>query len=440
MPMNPRLRRAAGGTTALLLASTLLGGSVSDAAQAAPRAPTGAAGCSGRSLVQKTLAGGTTWRMCWRVDPLAGLVIEDVSYQPKREKAPIKVLDSAALAQVNVPYDSGETEYDDITAVGFGGPDALDSLQPAECPGGVLKSVFLGDESHATRALCATTQPHGYAYRGYDEGEYDEDGNEVTPGRPLHRQGEDLVVNTVSVAGWYQYINQWVFSDDGTITARVGATGDLSPDDYSKSSDGWPIGKGRSDYSTNHYHSVFWRLNFALDGSRTAGVERYETRRTGRKGPGSAILRTTRTPVTRETAGDAGLRRWWRVVSGSGRNSDGHRRSWELVQHRSDKYDAHKYTSHDVYFTQYRACEKYASDNQDPSCAGGRSVDKYVNGQALTKPTMWVNVGFHHVPRDEDQSPMPVHWQGFQLVPRDVTAMNPLTPDDRLDHNGHDEH
>jgi primary-amine oxidase len=24
---------------------------------------------------------------------------------------------------------------------------------------------------------------------------------------------------------------------------------------------------------------------------------------------------------------------------------------------------------------------------------------------------------------------MPMHWQGFQLVPRDVTAMSPLTPE-----------
>jgi primary-amine oxidase len=49
---------------------------------------------------------------------------------------------------------------------------------------------------------------------------------------------------------------------------------------------------------------------------------------------------------------------------------------------------------------------------------------------------MWVNVGFHHIPRDEDQTPMPVHWQGFQLAPRDVTAMSPLTPDELSGGNG----
>lgn len=44
------------------------------------------------------------------------------------------------------------------------------------------------------------------------------------------------------------------------------------------------------------------------------------------------------------------------------------------------------------------------------------SVDTWVNGQPLKHPIAWVDIGFHHIARDEDQEPMPVHWQGFQLV------------------------
>ncbi|GGO92242.1 copper amine oxidase [Wenjunlia tyrosinilytica] len=433
-----KLRSALGGTAALLLASVTLGGSGSGTAQAAPgtspkAAPNAsAAKCSGRSLIEHKLAGGTTWRMCWRVDPLAGLVLEDVSYQPKREKKPITVLGSAALAQVNVPYDSGKAEYNDITMFGFGREGILMKLDPAECPGGTIRKAFIGNKAHAQNALCVNTQARGTAYRSQDYAKQD-----GSPGKLFQAQGQDLVLFSVSQVGWYEYINQWIFSDDGTITARVGATGDLSPGDYSKSSDGWPIGKGRSDYATSHYHSVFWRLNFDLDGSPKAKVEQYETKYTGKKGDASAILSTSMSELKKETAANSSLRRWWRVVSTAGRNSDGHPRSWELVQNHSDKYDAHTFTKNDVYFTQYKACEKNANDNQDPACKKARSVDKYVNGEALTNPTMWVNVGFHHIPRDEDQSPMPVHWQGFQLVPRDVTAMSPLTPDERLGNNGH---
>ncbi|UNM11963.1 hypothetical protein J4032_10810 [Streptomyces formicae] len=64
------------------------------------------------------------------------------------------------------------------------------------------------------------------------------------------------------------------------------------------------------------------------------------------------------------------------------------------------------------------------------------SVDKWVNGEMPADPVVWVNTRFHHIARDEDQQSMPVHRQGFQLVPRDVTAMNPLTPADLVNRNG----
>jgi primary-amine oxidase len=147
--------------------------------------------------------------------------------------------------------------------------------------------------------------------------------------------------------------------------------------------------------------------------------------------------KTTRTPVTKELAGDAKNMRWWRVVSTTGKNKDGHPRSYEIVPGVSSKYPGRAFTRHDVYFTQYNKCEQYANNNLR-LCAPRHpaTVDKWVNGQALTHPVAWVNVGFHHVARDEDQQPMPVHWQGFSIAPRDVTAMNPLTPPALVTENG----
>jgi primary-amine oxidase len=89
----------------------------------------------------------------------------------------------------------------------------------------------------------------------------------------------------------------------------------------------------------------------------------------------------------------------------------------------------------DLTVTQYRACEKFATYNGDPQCRA-RSVLDYTNGETVTDPVLWIRVGFHHLPRDEDQSPMPAHWQGFDLVPRDLTATNPLGPTARASVNG----
>lgn len=79
-----------------------------------------------------------------------------------------------------------------------------------------------------------------------------------------------------------------------------------------------------------------------------------------------------------------------------------------------------------LFVTQYKSCEQLAVENSAGECAD--SVDQYTNGERLTDPVVWVQVGYHHVPRDEDEDPMPVHWQGFRITPRDPSATKPERP------------
>ncbi|MGK5630555.1 copper amine oxidase [Streptomyces sp. URMC 123] len=421
-PARRRLPAAAALVALLGAAVTALGPVPARAAPSAPGDPVlPGIGCGPNSMIEKTLDGGTTWRMCWRYESKAGLVLDGVSYQPKGEPRPIRVLTTGALAQIHVPYDDGKAEYDDLTSYGFG--DGVQPLAPQECPGGVIKQVKL-PRATPVNGLCVTTRASGHAYRAAADA-----GDKVWTA-----QGKDLLVYTVNKVGWYEYITEWRFAADGTIATQVGATGNLSPFDYDAGDDrGWPIGKGPKSKATSHSHNVFWRLNFGLDGSSKAKVQQFDSTTVNK--PGEPPTTTTRgTDVTKELAGNTAPQRWWRIVSTAGRNGDGHPRSYELVLGNSDKYPGRPYTRNDVYFTQYNGCQKFASHNTD--CGGGTSVDSWVNGQALEYPIVWVNVGFHHVARDEDQTPMPVHWQGFRLSPRDVTAMNPLTPPELADQNG----
>ncbi|EPH44223.1 copper amine oxidase [Streptomyces aurantiacus] len=426
-----RAKRARKKAASALAAAVLLGGGVlttaATPAGAAPKAPDAPAaapapGCSAASRIEQKLDGGTTWRMCVHYDTEAGLVLNNVSYQPKAEPRPIKVLSTAKLAQVHVPYDDGESEYDDLTGYDFG--KNLLKLKPAECPGGTIKTVKKGTD--LVQGLCATTRARGHAYRLNEDG------------KVWQSQGKDLLLYVVNEVDWYEYITEWRFSSDGTITSNVGATGSLSPDDYDAGDGrGWPIGKGAKDFSTSHSHNVFWRLNFGLDGSPKGRVEQYDSTVTPPTGNGSPRTKTARTPVTKELSGDLKTMRWWRMVSATGKNKDGHARSYEFVPGPTARHAGRPFTKHDIYFTDYKACEQYASHNNAliNGCTHN-SVDKWVNGQTLKHPIAWVNIGFHHIARDEDQEPMPVHWQGFSITPRDVTAMNPLTPDDLRNHNG----
>jgi primary-amine oxidase len=434
MRLNRNSRAPRRAAVALAAVGALAAGATAGAgpAAAAPQAgPVPAAGCSAAYRIEQKLTSGTTWRMCWRYESKAGLVLENVSYQPPGEPRPIKVLARAGLAQIHVPYDDGNIEYDDLTSYAFG--EGLMDLAPGECPGGTIKTVRIpgaGDpERPDVKGLCTTTRARGHAYRMQGD----------SASKVYQAQGKDLLVYTANQVGWYEYITEWRFQDDGTITTSVGATGSLSPFDYDAGDGrGWPIGKGAKGYATSHSHNVFWRFDFGLDGSTRSRVEQYDSEVSPpARGQEAPTNKTTRTRITRELAGDARNMRWWRVVSAAGKNKDGHPRSYELVPGPTAKYPGRSFTRHDVYFTQYAACERYASNNLGNCGAGhGKSVDKWVDGQTLTHPVVWANVGFHHVARDEDQQPMPVHWQGLSLVPRDVTAMNPLTPADLRDHNG----
>ncbi|WP_055529122.1 copper amine oxidase [Streptomyces graminilatus] len=419
------------GLSAVALAAGLT--TAAGPATAQPKAaPVPPAECSAAYRIEQKLSTGTTWRMCWRYDGRAGLVLENISYQPPGEAAPIKVLNSARLAQIHVPYDDGKAEYQDLTGAGFA--QGLRNMAPGECPGGTIKTVKVpeawdpADEN--VKGLCTTTRSRGHAYRMQGD----------TANKVWQTQGKELLVYTVNQTGWYEYITEWRFQDDGTIGMNVGATGSLAPEDYDAGDGrGWPIGKGAKAYATSHSHNVFWRLDFGLDGSSKGKVEQYDSvvspPASGEEGPTN---KTTRTPITKELAGDAKNMRWWRMVSATGKNKDGHARSYEIVPGPTTKYPGRSYTRHDVYFTEYNKCEQFSSDNLGNCGAGAKtSVDGWVNGQTLTHPLVWVNVGFHHIARDEDQQPMPVHWQGFSIAPRDVTAMNPLTPAALADQNGH---
>jgi primary-amine oxidase len=418
------IHRMAAGAAAVLTAAALIGAPA--AAQADPVVPRAA--CVTSATVRETLPNGTTWQMCWHMDARAGLVLDKVFFSAKRSATPLEVLQSIRLGQLNVPYDSGETEFNDLTDYGFGG-DNLQTLTGDDCKGGsARKGSDGGPEGTRRNVLCVSAEQSGLAYRLKDE-----DGD--TP-KVYSKQGYDLVLRSISKVGWYEYVSEYRFGDTGQIAVRLGATGDLSPIDYVKANDGWPVGKGAKDYAAMHYHNAFWRVDFNIGGAGKEKVEQYDTKVSGH-GSMSAKLVTTKTTIAKEGSFTKANRRWWRVVSSTSKNTDGHLRSYELVTGANDVYEAHPETTPDVTFTQAHACEKFATGNADPQCPRQKTIlDFAKNKETMTDPIMWVRVGFHHVPRDEDQSPMPLHWQGFDLTPRDFTAINPAAPDGRTGVNG----
>ncbi len=386
-----RFAHTAFRSTLLLAVLLALGGRAAGAAGAP---------CTSEFLVDWTFANGARWQFCWEERAKEGIVLHDIRYQAPGEELLLMVLFQANLAQVHVPYDDNAARFHDLSDYGLGSYFLLD-LDPEDCPDGTLLT------NNGKDVLCQTVAPRGYAYK-YGS---------------TQRQGEALTLFSVSQIGEYNYVPSWRFDDDGAITPAIAATGRLQLHS-SDPSFGWPLGTGDSDFGTNHAHNIYWRLDFDLDDAADDLVEQIDFTT-----PGASTRPMVLTPVGTEAA----LRvhparlRFWRVLDTTSFNKDNHEISYELQPQSSHTFRGPSYepfTLNDVYVTQYNACELYASHN--PTGGGcGENVSEFVNGEAVTDLVLWYGVTFHHVPRDEDEPNMPVHWLEFNLTPRDWTAESP---------------
>ncbi len=407
---------------------------------AGPPAAAEAAGayCSGDSLVSRKLAAGTTWQLCWHIDDVKGLVLDKVAFQGTRDTAPIQVLNSIAPVQMQVPYDIGTAEFEDLIGYGFG--RYASDMTRAECPGGRIVTTHRAYTDLSGRwveknqpVLCVREMSRGLAYRS--------EWHTGTDQPLVTAQGTVLALSFMSAVGNYEYETSYRFADSGQIDVGMGATGEVNPSIWTDRANlealnyGWPIGTGDRDYSGSHYHSAVWRVDFGIGGRSDMKVEQSDTAWTGKRGGPSAMLVTRRKTIRTESLLNIADRREWRVYSPASRNADGHPRGYDIVFGKNDTYPAHPSLRNALAFTRRKTCEQLPMYNNDVSCANETLMD-YANGEKLTDPIAWVNVGFHHIVRDEDQSPMPVHWQGFTLYPHDFSAQSPITPAVRAGRNG----
>lgn len=391
--------------------------------------------CGDRKELTHTFKSGAAWALCWQVKPNRGLLLTDIYYSAPGHE-PQKIIDSMALAQLEVPYDNGERLTSDITSAGFGG-QRMQTLTKTECSGERIATAIpnIGDGKYGSspkrKVLCSEEKDAGLSYRSFESGK-------LTTAR-----ASEWNLYTISKVGWYEYLNQYTFGADGSVRPALGATGDLSPVDYTDNKhQGWAVGEGDSHHASSHSHNAVWRVDWGLgDGGQQ--VEQYDAKATGKEGPKSPIVRGDLTPLKAPTMVKGKDRRWWRVMDPDTLNDDGHPISYQLELAGTDSFtfahDSQEHgsdTGYDIAFTNADECQIYATRNRG-GCGSG--VPDFVNESKsgkLDDVVSWVAVGFHHVPRDEDQSPMGLHWQGFTMTPRDLLAQNPNVPENRKGING----
>ena len=352
--------------------------------------------CDPPYRVEQQLPGGASWHLCWEPREREGVVLHQVYYAPPAG-APERILAQLGLSQLHVPYDDNGARFHDLSDFGLGGAN-LNHMTTSDCPAGQL----LDHDGKA--AVCLTTSKRGLAYRTA-EGD--------------SAQGHMLELFSVSHVGAYNYIPLYRFFDDGTVEIAIGATGRLQrrTTDAAANPHGWIL-DSRGRIGLSHMHNYFWRIDPDL----------------GTTGSDDIIEESNRSQTPRRFSQEVARQisprqqRTWRILdSGTGARP----RSYEIelleTGHREKGPAFEPFTHSDLYVTEHKACERFASHNASNGCAD--DVSEFVNGETLTDPVLFVGLSFHHIPRDEDEPLMDVHWNRFRLVPRDMHSRNPIVPD-----------
>ncbi|MBT5202046.1 MAG: tyramine oxidase, partial [Gammaproteobacteria bacterium] len=370
------------------------------------------------------------------------------------------IMYQAYLSEIFVPYmDPGFAWHarNFIDAGEFSGMGIFKSLlRGQDCPDYALYTHSLNIESNGrpttvNDSLCIFERDQGDpAWRHVE--------NNNTASRPKR----DLVVRSAAVIGNYDYLFDWVFRQDGSMEASVGATGivevKMSPqknaytvakdsrgsaaaDAYGRFIDPHVIG-------VNHDHYFSFRVDLDVDGPKNNFIldklEQKKLKGDRRK----SIWVKKSTALTSEATAKLNINlqkpALWRVFSDRRKNHVGYPTSYQLKPGRNaltllseDDYPRRRagFINHHLWITPYDRNERYAAGEFPTLSEPGQGLPEFTSDNGSIKETdivLWHTIGMHHMVRAEDWPVMPVMWHSFELRPFDFFNGNPainLPPD-----------
>lgn len=390
----------------------------------AKAAPCPGGPCVFVASVDHTSPLGTRWRFDIENCPCQGLRFVKVHFTPKGG-VERRVLADASVAQIHVPYDTGSPRFRDVTAsTGLGAGNLV--LSPQECEGAL----------YAGGRVCVEIRGRGYAWKqstGY-------------------MMGEEIAVWSSSQIGLYNYINEWVFEDDGVIEPRVGLSGQLQifGDDASYLPYGWRINAQASPtphVGINHFHNIYYRLDFDIGDANNDAFDRIAYAPSLASSPDGSC----------ESAGECGTTTFTRLTTETNdfvvadeftsfhvfdkvlKNADGRAVGYEIVPGSRGVWTGmvdtgEPWSSGELWVTRFKQCERFAFDNEIPflpvGCAGAAQdlTAMVADGQPTDGAdiVVWFVNRIRHLVRDEDGPRMPMEWAHFQIVPRGFFYQSPL--------------
>ena len=403
------------------------------------------------------------WKFRFRLDPRVGPIVNLVTYNDGSKAR--SVMYEGGLAEMYVPYQDPEETWNSHVFLDAGeyfvntgsGGIIKPLLAGVDCP--AYATFFSGTFYHDNgtpyvrpQLACMFERVTGDpVWRHWDEDTY------AVSGRPTR----ELVFRTVATVGNYDYLFDWRFEQDASITVGVGATGILevkavkdqradapqsasmvgTDPDGNKVEFGQLIAPGLSAVDHDHYFS--YRLDLDVDGvNNTLMVDKLVPYKLPENTMGRKWIWAMK-PEMLKKEGDAKLDvsvahpAMWMFTNEGVKNSLGQNTSFAIMPGETgisllppDEWPQKRagWSEHNLWVTPYDPTERFASGVYLMGSTGEDSLPNWVKQNRSIMNTdivAWYTVGFHHVPRPEDWPQMPIMWHTFSLSPFQFLPKNP---------------
>jgi primary-amine oxidase len=380
------------------------------------------------------------WSFHARADKRAGIILSLVRFKDGKRLRDMAY--QLNVSEMFVPYMDPDPAWSYRTfmdAGEFGLGYLSSSLRPGvDCP---YSSFFVdltypndvGGTFVRDRALCLFERPTGDpAWR-----------HAVGGGKTVHGEPQvELVVRSIPTLGNYDYVIDYVFSPQGNIAIRVGATGfDAVKSVASENMDSpaaaedTAYGSMIAPYTVAPYHDHYFnfRLDLDADGTdnsmlRNSFVEQAIDTPTRKS---LWVLKTQRYSKEGPISPDHSIAggELWRLANSSTKNSlkqtpslwiDSHVHDASILNSADPAQMRAGFTAAPLWVTRYKPEELWAAglypnlSQKDEGLPAFVADGEDVIGQDLVA---WYTIGFRHLTRPEDFPILPTYWHEIKIRP-----------------------
>ena len=390
------------------------------------------------------------WHIHERLDKRSGLVVSNVTYQDGDKTR--SILYQGSLSEIFVPYMDPNVGWYSRTFMDEGeygfGLFATTLTPGIDCPDtAVFLDAVLPDDTGAPYvtpgAVCVFERNDGDPlWRHYDS----------IVGLPFEgRPGVELVLRMIAAVGNYDYALDWVFTQDGRMRVRIGATGidamkgtELTsmPDDMMERATLYGNLIAPNLIGVNHDHFFSFRLDVDVDGVDNSFEKTRLVQKMFDDGPRQSAW--VLDPQMAMVESDAMLDynpaspAMWMVMNPNITSDLGYHPGYMLHTGDSVAYSLLTdedypqqragFTRHQLWVTPYSPDELYAAGDYVNQSKGGGGLPDWTSANRSIDNTdivLWYTAGFHHVPHTEDYPIMPTMFHEFELMPFNFFSRNP---------------